>query len=51
MQWGSTPLLLAAAEGHAEVAHCLLENGSSVQEENNVSGLKRILAACDSSCT
>ena len=37
MQWDSTPLLIAAQVGHAEVAHFLLENGSSVQEQSDVS--------------
>ena len=41
VQWGNTPLLIAAANGCAEVARFLLESGSSVQEENNVGGSKR----------
>ena len=36
VQWGSTPLLRAAQEGHVVVARCLLENGSNVHEQNNV---------------
>ena len=36
VQSGSTPLLRAAQEGHAEVAWFLLGNGSSVTEQNNV---------------
>ena len=47
VQWGNTPLLIAAAKGHAEVAHFLLDNGSNVHEQNDVSRLKRILSACD----
>ena len=46
VQWGYTPLLRAARKGHAEVARFLLENGSNVQEENNVSRLERMLPAC-----
>ena len=36
VQWGNTPLLIAAEKGHAEVARFLLENGSNVHEQNNV---------------
>ena len=36
VQRGSTPLLKASWNGHAEVARFLLESGSSVQEQNNV---------------
>ena len=47
VQWGNTPLLRAAQKGYVEVACFLLDNGSNVHEQNNVSRLKRILAACD----
>ena len=46
VQWGDTPLLRSAQEGHAEIAHFLLRNGSDVQEENNVSRLERTPYAC-----
>ena len=46
VQWGSTPLLRAAQEGHAEVAHFLLENGSNVKEQDNVGRLKGVLSSC-----
>ena len=36
VQEGTTPLLLAAQEGHGGVARFLLNNGSSAQEEDNV---------------
>ena len=36
VQLGTTPLLRAAQEGHAEVAQFLLGNGSSVTEQDNV---------------
>ena len=36
VQSGTTPLLRAAQEGHAEVARFLLGNGSSVTEQDNV---------------
>ena len=42
-QRGKTPLLLAVFKGHAEVAQFLLENGSDVHEQNNVS---RICQPC-----
>ena len=47
VQWGNTPFLRAAQEGHAEVALCLLENGSCVQEQNNVSKECNTLCACE----
>ena len=47
MQSGITPLLMAAQEGHAEVAQFLLGNGSSVTEQDNVGWLKQILTSCD----
>ena len=46
VQWGNTPLLRSAQEGHAEIARFLLWNGSDVQEENNVSRLERMPSAC-----
>ena len=45
VQCGNTPLLRATAKGHAEVACLLLENGSDVEEENNVSRLDRMPSA------
>ena len=36
VQEGTTPLLRAAQEGHGGVARFLLNNGSNVQEQNNV---------------
>ena len=36
-QWGRTPLLRAVFSGHADVACFLLENGSDVHEQDNVS--------------
>ena len=45
MQWGYTPLLMAAQEGHAEIARFLLGNGSNMKEENYVSRLERMLSA------
>ena len=47
VQWGSTPLLRAAQEGHAEVARFLLGNGSSVTEQDNVGWSKGILTSSD----
>ena len=46
VQWGNTPLLTTAQEGHAEIAHFLLENGSSVQEQNNVGWPKGVMSSC-----
>ena len=46
VQLGYTPLLKAAQEGHAEIARFLLESGSDVQEENNVSRQEWMLYAC-----
>ena len=46
MQYGNTPLLRAAQEGHAEVARFLPENGSDVQEQNSVSWPKEVLSFC-----
>ena len=36
-QWGRTPLLRAVLSGHADVARFLLECGSDVHEQANVS--------------
>ena len=36
-QWGRTPLLRAVLSGHADVARFLLESGSDVHEQDNVS--------------
>ena len=36
-QWGRTPLLRAVVSGHADVARFLLESGSDVHEQANVS--------------
>ena len=36
-QWGRTPLLRAVLTGHADVARFLLESGSDVHEQANVS--------------
>ena len=36
-QWGDTPLLRAVLRGHADVARFLLESGSDVHEQDNVS--------------
>ena len=47
VQLGTTPLLMAAQEGHAEVARFLLGNGSSVTEQDNVGWPKGILTSCD----
>ena len=49
VQWGNTPLLRAAQEGHTEVACFLLENGSTIEEQNNVSRTEGVLskASCD----
>ena len=48
VQRGNTPLLMAAWRGHAEVARFLLENGSSVQEQNNVGLPLRASVRCPS---
>ena len=37
MQYGQTPFLRAAARGHVEVASYLLDNGSSILEQADVS--------------
>ena len=37
VQSGKTPLLRAVLSGHADVAHFLLESGSDVHEQDNVS--------------
>ena len=42
MQRGNTPLLRAAGNGHAEVARFLLENGSNVEEKDNVGKLEGV---------
>ena len=36
-QWGYTSLLRAVLSGHADVARFLLESGSDVHEQDNVS--------------
>ena len=36
-QWGRTPFLRAVLSGHADVARFLLESGSDVHEQDNVS--------------
>ena len=38
-------LTLAALKGHTEVASFLLANGSSVEEEDNVSRVKEVLSS------
>ena len=38
-QWGRTSLLRAVLSGHAGVARFLLESGSDVHEQDNVSNL------------
>ena len=45
MQWGCTPLLRAAQEGHEGVARFLLEGGSSVQEQDNVGWAKGVFSS------
>ena len=47
MQWGKTPLLRAAEKGHEGVVRFLLENGSDVEEQDNVGGLKGVLSCSD----
>ena len=47
VQWGNTPLLRAAQKGHGEIVRFLLENGSDVEEQNNVGGPKGVLSSCD----
>ena len=47
VQEGNTPLLRAAQKGHAEIVCFLLENGSDVEEQNNVGGPKRVLYSGD----
>ena len=47
VQLGNTPLLRAAPKGHGEIVRFLLENGSDVEEQNNVGGLKGVLSCCD----
>ena len=42
-QDGGTPLMWAALKGHTEVSAYLLENGSNIEEEANVSGLSAVL--------
>ena len=37
VKWGRTPLLKAVLSGHADVARFLLESGSDVHEQDNVS--------------
>ena len=39
VQYGDTPFLTAAAMGHIEVAGFLLDNGSSILEQTDVSDL------------
>ena len=40
-QWGRTPFLRAVLSGHADVARFLLESGSDVHEQDNVSMVKQ----------
>ena len=47
VQEGTTPLLLAAQNGHGEIVRYLLENGSDVEEQGNVGGSKGVLSSCD----
>ena len=47
VQWGNTPLLRAAQEGHGKIVGFLLKNGSNVEEQNNVGGPKGVLSFCD----
>ena len=47
VQEGTTPLLRAAQEGHAEIVRFLLENGSNVEEQDNVGGPNGVLSSCD----
>ena len=47
VQEGTTPLLRAAEKGHAEIVRFLLENGSDVEEQDNVGGPKGVLSSCD----
>ena len=42
LQEGNTPLLRAAQKGHAEIVCFLLENGSNVEEQDNVGGSKGV---------
>ena len=41
-QGGFTPLLRAVLSGHAEVARFLLESGSDVYEQDNVSLVQQV---------
>ena len=41
-QWGRTPLLRAVLSGHADVARFLLESGSDVHEQDNVSMVEQL---------
>ena len=47
VQEGTTPLLLAAQNSHGEIVRFLLENGSDVEEQDNVGGPKGVLSVCD----
>ena len=47
VQEGTTPLLRVAEKGHAEIVRSLLENGSDVEEQDNVGGPKGVLSSCD----
>ena len=47
MQEGNTPLLRAAEKGDEEIVRFLLVNGSDVEEQDNVGGLKGVLFSCD----
>ena len=40
-QWGRTSLLRAVLSGHADVARFLLESGSDVHEQANVSTVEQ----------
>ena len=43
VQEGTTPLLRAAQQGHGKIVGFLLENGSNVEEQDNVGGPKGVL--------
>ena len=47
VQWGYTPFLRAAQQGHAEVARFLLQSGSVFYEKNSVSAVYK---ACAGAC-
>ena len=43
MQYGATPFLRAAEMGHVEVAGFLMDNGSSILEQTDVSDLTLLI--------